>query len=111
MALLIFQALLIQCAHVRLVKKRPGRGGVIAVENGLFETYDEKAEGAMSRACRGKGYTVVEEGETVVGTKTQGAKASKKGKSILWSRLEKNSSETRNVTEWRIKFKCGRRRS
>ena len=41
------------CASVRVVKKRPGKGGVIAVKEGFIgESADIKADRIMRENCR-----------------------------------------------------------
>ncbi len=101
------------CASVRVVKSKPGRGGVLAIKEGLFgEPAGDIADKTMQRNCR-RGYRVVEEGEHVIGSRTKTSGREKQKGSLLASSSEKSmhsDSETMDKTEWRIKYRCKRSR-
>lgn len=92
---------------IRYVKKTP-TGGVLAI-GGLREDAMKKAASAMAQHCQGA-YTVVEEGEVVVGTVTQANSDSnynsnKSGTAAGAS--TSSSSSTTNATEYRLTYVCG----
>ena len=110
--------LLTGCATVREVKTQPGKGGVIAVKEGMVgETAKEKYERIMRDACP-RGFMITEKGEEVVGSKTtHSAKSDTKGKgeskgiinaisATESSTATSGESEKMNTTEWRITYKC-----
>ncbi|RYZ59628.1 MAG: hypothetical protein EOP07_03360 [Proteobacteria bacterium] len=111
------------CATVREVRTKPGKGGELAVKEGMFgETADVKAGRIMKQNCP-KGFAITEKGEEVVGTKTthDSSTHTKKAKSKNGGIVEalsadtasdtSGSSETVNTTEWRIKYKCKKQSS
>ena len=107
--ILLCSFLLGSCASYRVVKVKPKRGGVVALKPG-FEGVDAarlKAEGEMNRVCP-NGYEIVEEGEVVVGSRTSTkTRASKKNQTVLSG--SNADTESKNVTEWRMTYKCKRR--
>lgn len=111
------------CATVREVRTKPGKGGELAVNEGMFgESADIKANRIMKQNCP-KGFAITEKGEEVVGTKTthdsstNTKKQKPKGGGIVealsadTSSDTSGSSETVNTTEWRIKYKCTKKGS
>lgn len=94
------------CSGIRVVRASP-QGGEIALL-GNREDAMEKARLEMQRTCGGQ-YTIVEEGETVVGEQTNGSSTTEQGRT--WSgrpaSRTSTSSTTRDVTEWRVKYACG----
>ena len=110
----VFIGLFASCASVRVVKSRPGVGGVIAVKQGFVgDSAEVMAKRVMKRNCP-RGFRVYEEGEFVVGkyTRTSGREKTK-GSMLDKSSNKKfsSSSEESNKTEWRMKYKCKRKRS
>lgn len=90
---------LVSCAHARVVKSQPGKGGTVAVGKGLFGDARAEADLEMRRNCGSKRPVIVEESEHVVGTSTStDNKRTKRG--------SRSTGETRDKTEWRIKYKC-----
>src|SRR5262245_25599017 len=89
------------CASYRYVH-RTQTGGTIALK-GPYEDAMAKARGAMEQHCQGP-YTIVEEGEAVIGEDTvaQGRRTHT-GSSTTGSA----ESSTRNATEWRVTYVCG----
>lgn len=98
-------SLAISCASARSVTMQPGAGGVVAISPQDSEKARAKADALMSRTCRGKGHQVVEEGETVVGSKTKSESSSGPGSGFV-SRQTSGTSESRDLTEWRLKYVC-----
>ncbi len=89
------------CAHARVVKSQPGKGGLIAVGKGMFGDARAEADLEMRRNCGSKRPVILEEGEHVVGTSTStDNKRTKRG--------SRSTGTTRDRTEWRIKYKCGK---
>lgn len=87
------------CASARVVKYKPGKGGIIALHPGLDGDGRSKAFSLMDTNCN-RGYDIIEEGEAKIGEN----KSSYNDSDIL---LGKGSTEeSRQATEWRIKYKC-----
>ncbi|MBC7529932.1 MAG: hypothetical protein H7318_00025 [Oligoflexus sp.] len=119
-AIIATSVFFVGCATVREVKSKPGKGGELAVHEGIMgESADIKSARIMKSNCP-KGYKIVEKGEEVVGTvathssKTKSkSNAKSNGTSIIdaiassdgESKTEGNS-ETTNKTEWRVKYEC-----
>lgn len=98
------------CATVRVVKKKPRKGGELAVTQGFIgPSAEELAAQKMSSNCRGK-YEITEEGEAVVGSKRRMKHNSTKQKSYRTDVTSGNEyEESRDMVEWRIKYKCTKR--
>ena len=96
--------ILASCASTRVVKKRSGKSGVIMVKEGMFGDARADAKQLMKDNCGRKKPVIAEEGEAVVGSDTRGSERKRKG----WfkTNVTYGSSETRDVTEWRIKYRC-----
>lgn len=77
------------------------------VQEGIFGDAHADAKAHMKANCGRKKPIVVEEGEAVVGTDTRGSK--RKDVGIFGE--EVSNSESRNITEWRIKYKCKGKKS
>lgn len=99
------------CSGIRVVKANKAGGEIALIGN--REDAMEKARLEMARTCGGpQNYEVMEEGETVVGqtTQTSGSQQTESGQT--WSgrpatRTTGNSTqETRDATEWRVKYSC-----
>lgn len=105
---------LTHCASIRVVKSKPGKGGVIAIKRGFIgESAEDLADKAMSRNCK-RGYQVVEEGEVVIGSSSATSGRQRNRGSAFAAKSESRSSsrtETVDKTEWRMTYKCkgGRR--
>jgi hypothetical protein len=93
------------CATIREVKKQPGKGGVIMVQEGVFGDARSDAGQVMKENCRAKKPVVVEEGEVVVGSST--TTRSSTTRSANRSTTEgSSSSDAEDKREWRITYKC-----
>lgn len=99
----IVSFILVSCTTVRVVSKQPGKGGVVAVHQGLIGgDANVMAKGIMKENCGGKRVEVLEEGESVIGTTSK--TDTKKVDSVFTDST--SSTDTTNKTEWRIKYKC-----
>jgi len=92
-------AALSACATTRVVKKQPGKGGEIMVQEGIWGDARADAQKQMKSNCGKKKPVVTEEGEAVVGSTS----TSKKDKSKYGSTTSTDSEDKR---EWRIKYRC-----
>jgi hypothetical protein len=90
------------CGTARVVQRNPS-GGVVALQ-GDRNLALQKAHQQMAGHCGPGAYRILQEGEEVVGSETQGKEntaATKEGGTVT-----RTGSETRNVTEWRIQYEC-----
>jgi hypothetical protein len=90
------------CGTARYVQ-RTQVGGTLALEGERQEAMKE-AQKLMTEHCRGP-YTIISEGETVIGTETAHQDetiVTKKGKVV-----NKGAEVTRQATEWRVNYQCG----
>lgn len=90
------------CGTARVVR-RTQTGGVLALE-GERNKAMEQANQMMMQHCQGP-YTIVEEGEHVVGTETSHSDESyvtEEGTVV-----NEGGEVTREATEWRIRYVCG----
>ena len=83
--------------------RRAPAGGTIALE-GDYDDAMEDAQKAMRRHCNGP-FTIVEEGEHVVGSTTTGVANSRRVGNV--GRLTVGQSQTEQETEWRVQYVCG----
>lgn len=92
------------CAYgnARIVRETKN-GGEIALE-GMREPAQQKADAAMAAKCPG-GYEVDEAGETVVGQSTD-SQTQAKPVSLFSGPGTTTQSNSREMTEWRIKYHC-----
>jgi hypothetical protein len=102
-------AMLMGCATARNVQTKPGKGGVVAVHQGLWGDARAEADNIMRTTCKGKPFEIVEEGETVIGstttanTKREGEHEGLFGKE---AESERTTAQTMDKTEWRVKYVC-----
>jgi hypothetical protein len=103
--------------HARNVKKSP-QGGVISLRMDHREEDQKLASSMMKSQCSNQKFTIIEEGEVVVGsitselvTKEAANKKTKKG--LLGMKFteghdgaESKSSETTQKKEWHITYAC-----
>lgn len=87
------------CATTRVVKSQPGQGGEIMVQEGLFGDARADAKKKMSANCGRKRATITEEGEAVIGTRSQADLHLTKWGSTT-------AADTTEKTEWRVKYRC-----
>lgn len=100
--LLLVASLAAGCGMARIVR-RDSTGGVIALQGERGKAMED-AQRAMSEHCRGP-YTIVSEGEEVVGTDTvhrEESKVTEDGRVV-----QRAGESTRDATEWRITYQCG----
>jgi len=101
------------CATTRVVSKQPRKGGVIALQKGLWgeEEARAKMESMMRSNCGGQ-YEITDESEVVVGqvSRTKGSEQGKqKNGFVSYSEKESESiTETDNKIEWRVTYACKR---
>ncbi|MFZ9519965.1 MAG: hypothetical protein ACO3A4_05750, partial [Silvanigrellaceae bacterium] len=94
------------CTTTRVVSVRPGKGGVIAINQGIFGgDARSQAESMMRSNCRGP-FRIVKESEAVVGSvsNTQGQTQGQFNNYNRGANFNSNSASTTttgNVTEWR----------
>lgn len=98
-------ALLSGCATTRNVEYAPGKSGTVAVKEGIFGDARADADKKMRANCNGRKYTIIKEGESVIGHNTTNNKNGGGFSLINFGDTEGDSS-TRNATEWRIKYRC-----
>jgi hypothetical protein len=90
------------CGTARLVS-RDQFGGVIALDGDRQKAMEE-AQRMMADNCRGP-YSIVSEGEKVVGSETSHTDESyvtKDGRVV-----NQGGETTRQATEWRVQYQCG----
>ena len=106
LGLFIIMSMSVSCATVRVVKKRPGRGGTIAVKQGFIgESADVKAARIMSSNCR-RGYRILSEGEHAVGKVSSTSSRGRTKHGIDYGNSQTVETQT---NEWRVKYKCKRK--
>jgi hypothetical protein len=89
------------CASIREVKKTPGKGGEIMVSEGIGGDARADAKQVMKENCGSKSPVIIEEGEAVVGSSYRGDN----NKHSLFS-----TGESEDKREWRIKYKCKKKK-
>lgn len=106
--------------YARKVQVQPNKGGVVAMYTEHRDEDRAMAEGIMSNSCSNSGYSILEEGEVVVGTVTNAKSEfsdAKAGTQVgsLWGipltsggkdASTQTSSETSQKKEWQIKYEC-----
>ena len=106
-SILLLASISTSCATVRVVNKRPGRGGTIAVQEGFIgESADVKARRLMSSNCR-RGFKIISEGEHKVGSTSSGRSRDRK---LFGIKYKESEESTVDVNEWRVKYRCKRSR-
>jgi hypothetical protein len=90
------------CGQARVVQ-RSQTGGVIALEGNRQKAL-EQAQQMMAEHCRGP-YTVVEEGEHVVGSVREGGEETFVAED--GTLVTHQGETTRDATEWRLTYVCG----
>lgn len=107
--LFLLSALILSgCAVATSVSVRPGKGGVVAVTPRNSPEARDKAVQIMSATCGGRGYTIVQEQEVVVGhvisTSRQGDIDVRRRRDATVSSWEETTTSPQ--TEWRITYTC-----
>lgn len=90
------------CGSARIVKQTQA-GGELALE-GDHESAMKQAHKAMRNHCQGP-YTILEQGETVIGTDT--VRSDQSYVDEQGNVINEGDESTRQATEWRIKYACG----
>lgn len=107
--------------YAREVKKKPSSGGLIALRTSFRPEDRTKADELMKLNCGDRAVTVDEEGEAVVGQKTNSTASKSQGTTTTDafslgglnfgntkpSENTSGSSETTSVKEWQITYTCG----
>ncbi len=88
------------CASLKEVKKSPGKGGIITLADGTDRGAKAEARLRMKETCGKKTPIILEEGDSVPGSSEYTAPHP-------WS-LTPESAEAR---EWRIKYKCRKKKT
>ena len=91
------------CGGARVVRQTQA-GGEIALEGPDRQEAMKQAHQAMQAHCQGP-YTIVEQGEVVVGTDTVHSDESYVDED--GTVVNEGGESTRDATEWRIKYQCG----
>jgi len=107
----VLSFVLIGCSGYRVVKLTEG-GGEVALFGDRLEAMT-KANQEMAMHCGGHGkFKIVEQGEVVVGSVAQTTSSSRgkakptHGGGLVTSQRGRETTTTRDKTEWRVKFEC-----
>jgi hypothetical protein len=95
--------MLAACGTARIVN-RSQYGGTIALEGDRNKAM-ERAHQAMTSHCGPNNYTIVSEGETVVGTDSAASSETTQQKDGTVT--QEAGSSTRDAVEWRVVYQCG----
>jgi hypothetical protein len=95
-------ALVAGCGHARLVN-RSQTGGVFALEGDRNKAMEDAAQ-QMAAHCRGP-YTIVAEGENVIGTDS--AQQNETYVTKDGTVVNQGGQSTRQAIEWRVQYVCG----
>jgi hypothetical protein len=101
-------ALLAACGSARVVQ-RTQYGGVIALQGDRGKAMED-ARRQMDTHCGPQNYTVVQEGEEVIGTDTNYGERTDAASNDSGTRAASETSggsSTRQATEWRVHYQCG----
>ena len=105
---LIGVALLAACGSARVVQ-RTQYGGVIALQGDRGKAMED-ARRQMDTHCGAQNYTIVQEGEEVIGTDTSYGERTDAASNDTGTRSASETSggaSTRQATEWRVHYQCG----
>ncbi len=89
------------CGHARLVSRTP-TGGIYALEGDRNKAMED-AQAQMAAHCQGP-YSILSEGEQVVGTDT--AQANETYVAEDGTVVNQGGQSTREVAEWRVQYEC-----
>ncbi len=108
--------------YARDVKKRADAGGVIALKTDHREEDLAKAKSMMERNCNGAGVRILEEGEVVVGEKTNSRSDQNTYQNSVYgtspsgfvsafaapptTNTQSGESTTTQIKEWQISYEC-----
>lgn len=96
--------MLAACGHARLVN-RTQYGGTLALAGGDRGKAMEDAHRKMAEHCGPGNYTILREGETVIGQDTSAGSETRQEKD--GTVVQEAGSSTRDAVEWRIEYQCG----
>lgn len=94
--------LLAACGTARIVNRNQ-YGGTIALEGDRGKAM-ERAHQAMAAHCGPNNYTIVQEGETVIGTDSAASSETRQQKDGTVT--QEAGSSTRDAVEWRVIYQC-----
>lgn len=95
--------MLAACGTARIVNRNQ-YGGTIALEGDRNKAM-ERAHQAMSSHCGPNNYTIVSEGETVIGQDSAASSETVQHKDGTVT--QEAGSSTRDAVEWRVVYQCG----
>lgn len=95
--------MLAACGTARIVNRNQ-YGGTIALEGDRNKAM-ERAHQAMSAHCGPNNYTIVSEGETVIGQDSAASSETVQHKDGTVT--QEAGSSTRDAVEWRVVYQCG----
>ncbi len=101
LTLIIGSFALVACGNARVVN-RSQTGGILALQGNRSKAMED-AHVKMKQHCQGP-YTIVEEGEQVIGTDTVAGSETYETQDGV---ATEGGSSTRQATEWRVKYVCG----
>ncbi len=112
--------------QARDVKKKPQEGGVLALPLDPRDEDRMKAEVKMKQNCQNMSYKIVEEGEVVIGQKTNSTgrednrENTQRKVGSLWGiplvsgdsggKNTSSSTTTESIKEWQISYECQKSR-
>jgi hypothetical protein len=91
------------CGSARTVR-RTQTGGTVALQGDQRKAMED-AHNQMSAHCGPNNYTIVEEGEVVVGTDSAGGEETYVAED--GTVVTEGGQSTRQATEWRVTYVCG----
>ena len=101
LTLIVGSLALVACGSARVVN-RSQTGGILALQGNRSKAMEDAHE-KMKQHCQGP-YTIVQEGEHVVGTDTVHGEETYETQDGV---ATEGGSSTRQATEWRVKYMCG----
>lgn len=96
--------LLVACGHARLVQRTPD-GGTLALAGPDRVRAVDDAHRKMAGHCGPGNYSIVREGEVVIGQVHQTSTRSRRNPD--GTVVQSNGARTRNAVEWHIEYRCG----
>ena len=96
------------CGSARVIQRTQG-GGVIELQGDRGKAM-EQANQEMASHCGPNNYTIVQEGEEVIGTDTsygERTDSASNDQGTAAASETQGGSSTRNAVEWRVHYQCG----
>jgi hypothetical protein len=103
-----FLFVLAACGSARVVQ-RTQYGGIIALQGDRGKAMED-AHRQMAQHCGQNNYTIVQEGEEVIGTDTsygERTDSASNDQGTAAASETQGGSSTRNAVEWRVHYQCG----